>query len=185
MASGAGLNKIGSNGGVILLDNITSSVTTVVAPLAAYGTMGANESGGKMTEGIAFSKWVFHLVPLTSTALSGISVTVYGTISPFAYLTFQGVVVNGQTPFPIVPQQGPNFAPGYTNATGFVPGIPPWEWFPVPGPSEQGGTGNISNPLTASSPLLFSTLPLVAVRVVVTSALTGAGAARVYGFAVP
>jgi hypothetical protein len=184
MASGAGLNRIGAGGGVFLLDAITSATAVVSSPLTAYGTLNVNDSGGQATEGIGYSKWVFHLVATDATALSSLSVTMLGTISPFAYSTFTGVM-GGKTPTPQVPQVGPAYAPGYSNATGFVPGVAPWEWFIIPGPSEQSGTGNIANPLTAYTPLLYTSMPLVAVRAVVTSALTGNGTARVYGFAVP
>jgi hypothetical protein len=188
MASGAGINRQGTQGGVILLDNITTTVTAVTTPLTGYGTMLSNDSGGQMLEAIGFSKWMFHLVALTSTALTGIGVTLYGTISPNAYNTFTNVNLYGQTPTPNSPFIGAGTGPvavsGINNNAAFSPGVQPWEWFAIPGPSEQAGTGTIANPLTSTQPLLFSTIPLVAVRAVVTSAAT-AGVGRVLAFAIP
>lgn len=167
-----------------MLDNITATVPTVATPTLAYGTMLLNDSGGQMFEGIAFSKWMFQLAQLGTTTLTGVSVTIYGTISPFAYSTW----VNGnlgQTPYPTqIAQAGPIAVPGVTNVAPYNPGVQPWEWFPIPGPSEQAGTGTIANPMTTTSPLLTTNIPLIAVRAVVTGAVT-AGVARVYAFAIP
>lgn len=191
MASSAGVNRVPTYGGGVLLDGISSATTALANQgLASYGTIGVNDSGGQMLEAIGYSKWGFQLVADSSTALSGFQVLLLGTLSPYAYLTWTNAN-QGQTPYPTANTGtgvGKNWLPtwqyGVTNNASFNPGVQPWEWVPIPGPSEQSGTGNIANPLTETTPLLFTTSPWVAVRAVVVATPT-TGVARVYGFAIP
>jgi hypothetical protein len=167
MASGAGLNKVGNNGGVFLLTSVTSAATpiAVTAPTApAYGTLGANDSGIVMAEGIAFTKWAFQIIQQGTTAASGYTFTLYGTISPGAHTAFMNQRVGI-----------------YTNTTD-VRGM---NWFQLPAPSEQGGTSVVVNPLTALGQVMLVSMPLVAVRAVLTATSTPLGQVAVIGFAVP
>jgi hypothetical protein len=159
MASGAGLNRLGQNGGEVLL-SLAPGATAVATPLTAYGTVGvpgtSNDSGAVMWEGIGFTKWVFQFIG----GITGYTVTLYGTIDPAAR---------------------PNGQPIAKGSTA----IPATSWFVLPGPSEQGGTGTINNPITGTNPLFTASLPLVAVRAVVTAIATPTGQGAVIGFAVP
>ncbi len=196
MASGAGQNQVRA----VLLDNVTTADTAVANPTVAYGTIGANDSGGLMTEAQGYSKWTLQLVPLTATALAGYQFTVYLSISPNVYATFTAIQ-NGITPYqanppvnypgvPLGKQHVQIAAPqaqlGFANAAaGFFPGVQPYEWVQAPGPSEQGGTGvGIANPLTPTVQILVISCPADAIRVVLTTAGT-AGACRVVCKAIP
>jgi hypothetical protein len=147
-----------------------------------------------------FSKWRFQMVPLTSTVPTGFAVSIYGTISYTAYTTWE----NTMGPNPSAPaawlaaqqQAGqawstqnfknwqPVSLPGISNAAGFVPGIQPWEWVLIEAPSENTGTGMVTNPMTPSAPLLVTTAHWMAVRAVLTTAGT-AGAVRIVAQAIP
>ena len=195
MASGAGVNQVRA----VLLDNVTTAVTAIATPLAGYGTIGYNDSGWQMTEAAGYTKWTIQLVPLSSTTLVGYAFSVYATISPNAYATFEGVQ-RGITPYPVIqvgtypgqpagkqhvliPQAQAQF--GYGNAAlGFFPGIQPWECVLAPGPSEQGSTGPTANPITPSAPITQISGAFDAVRVVLTT-IGSAGACRVVCKAVP
>jgi len=169
MASGAGLNRVGQRGGEILLYHVNANVSaiTVTVPTApSYGTLGANDSGIIMPEGIGFTKWTFQILQVGSTAASGYSFTLYGTVSQGAYTAFQ----NGRT--------------GVFTATT-SPDVQPVNWFQLPAPSEQGGTAVVVNPLTAVGQVLTVSMPLVAVRAVLTASATPLGTVDLVGFAVP
>lgn len=167
--SGAGLNRIGQLGGVFLLRNVNANVSAVAATPPtppAYGTFGINDSGIVMWEGIGFSKWVFQILQVGATAASGYSFTLYGTISRGVYTAKQA----GRTG-------------AFTASTN--PDVQPVNWFQIPAPSEQVGTGIVANPLTAVGQVLYCSLPLVAVRAVLTASATPLGTVDLLGFAVP
>src|SRR5487761_2072814 len=159
MASGAGLNVWGNSGGVTLL-SLNPSAPIVASPLAGYGTTGVNDSwltagNNSSTDATGFTKWLFQLVPADgSTTFSGYSVTLYGTIDSRAYRQ----IANGNNP-------------GQT--TGIT--LPAGAWFVLPSPADQTGTGTPANPLTATNPFLNVSLPLVAVRAVLTASSTPTG----------
>jgi len=182
MASGAGLNRWGNQGGVTLLAGLSSTTTAVATPLTGYGTVatqngkalpGGNDSGLWGCAAMGFTKWVFQLLG----TLTGVSVTIYGTIDPNAYLVYTANAANDG------PTTGTLYIPG--TALGQAVSVPASSWFALPGPSEASGTGGIANPLTATTTLLVSSLPLVAVRAVVTTAAAVTGTGSVVGFAVP
>ena len=166
MGSGAGSNFVNE----YLLTFVGPNSGSVASPTTAYGAIGVNDSGGYSTEGRAFSKASFQLVQVGSTALSGIAVTLYGTLDPAASQTWWNAL---QGKVPPGPPAGP--INGYTDQTGYVPGLPPFSWQPLPGPSDQSGAGSVGNPLTPSVPFFTSSLPVVAVRAVVTSTASPAG----------
>jgi hypothetical protein len=188
----------------VLLDNISTSVTTVALAnntTQAYGTNGSNDSCGQMVEARNYTKWSFQLLPLSETLPTGFQVALLGTISPWAYLTWE-MMLAGQGPAAVLAQRSqpppqypatpagrtiplPTAYPGFSNAAGFFPGIQPWEWFLLPGPSEQSGAGGAANPLTTNAPFFTYTLgPIIAVRAIVVAQGT-AGAVRVVASAVP
>lgn len=157
MASGAQLNRWGNSGGVVLL-TLNSAASAIALP--NYGTVGTNDSGGYVGA-IGMTKWIFQKIG----AGTGYTVTLLGTINPAAYQAY----TNGGAGDPIG-----------TSA------IPASDWFVLPGPSEQSGTGIIANPLTDTTPILTVSMPLVAVRAVLTAVSgTQSGVAQIVGFAVP
>jgi hypothetical protein len=182
VASGAGLNRWGNNGGVTLLAGLSSTTTAVATPLTGYGTVsnqngvalaGGNDSGVWGCAAMGFTKWVFQLLG----NLTGISVTLYGTIDPNAYLVYTANSgVDGFT-------TGSLYLGGAPQRSAVA--VPASSWFVLPGPSEQTGTGSIANPLTSTTPLFVASMPLVAVRAVVTTSTAAAGNGSVIGFAVP
>lgn len=181
--SGAGLNRVGNVGGVVLL-TLNPTSTAVATPLTGYGTAGNDSWVGTapltgaallgsnaMVEATGFTKWQFQLVPPPGgTTVGTYQVTLYGTTSSLAYSQWE-LSHNPQA------YAYPNSAP---------PAMPAAGWFILPGPSDQGGTGTDANPLTAAAPTLTVSRPLVAVRAVLTGGATPfAGNAQVIGFAVP
>jgi hypothetical protein len=190
--SGAGVNQVRA----VLLDNITTSTAAVANPLAAYGAVGGNDSGGCLNEAQGYKSWTLQVVPLSSTALVGFAFSVYITSSPNAYLTWEAAC-QGATPYqlnipgilPNPPRQNirlpaPVIQLGVSNATGFFPGIAPWEWVLAEAPSGQGGTGSIANPMTPAAPLMIISCTIESIRVCLTTVGT-AGACRVVAKAVP
>lgn len=169
--SGAGINRVGQRGAETLLDNVTSANTPVtlfqppVGP--AYGVLGSNDSGICMAEGIAFSKWVYQIEQVGSTAATGYSFALYGTISKGAYTAFSNQRVGLKT-----------------LTTGTVD-VQPVNWFLLSAPSEQSGGGQVANPLTALGQYLIVSAPLVAVRGVLVASSSATGTVRLVGFAVP
>jgi hypothetical protein len=158
MASGAGLNRVGQNGGEQLL-TVTPTATAYATPLVGYGTIGVNDSGAVFWEAIGFTKIALQLVGPGATS-AGYSVTVYVTIDPSARL-------NG-----IPPLKGSTTLP----ATSWA--IPPMQ-------SSSGG-GTESNPLvTGTNTFAVINAPVVAIRAVVTTVGTPAAAITVLAFAVP
>jgi hypothetical protein len=190
--SAAGVNQVRA----ILLDNVTTSTPIVASPLTAYGTIGQNDSGGQMVEAQGYSKWAIQLVPLNSTALVGFAFSIYISLSPNAYLTWEAVC-QGATPYsvsppsrlPNPPRQNiilpqPQYNLGFSNAAGFYPGTQPWEWVLAEAPSTQGGAGPTANPMTPTAPLLYINYPFEAIRVCLTT-IGSAGACRLVAKAIP
>ena len=199
MPSGAGLNQVR----VVLLDNVTTAATAVTVAngtTQAYGTIGLNDSGGQMMEATGYTKWVFQLISTSSTLPVGYAVTILCSCSPTVQITWtaasHGVASAAYNASRrIAPPQISGLPNGVTlplatayqgisNASGFVPGVQPWEWHVMPGPSEQGGTGQIANPMTVASPFFIASFPVDAVRVVL-STIGSAGSIRVVAKAVP
>ena len=170
MASGAGLNRVGVAGGRPLL-TAPSTVSAVAAPLAGYGTIGVNDSGPVLVGSAAgFTKWTFQLIGAGAIA-AGYSVTIYGTIDPVLWtaLTQLG------------PSLGLNDAPDGLSAY-----IPASSWSPLMGPSEQSGTGPMTNPmLSGQSTMLVVSGGLMAVRAVITAVSSPSNPVTVLGFVVP
>jgi hypothetical protein len=132
-----------------------------------------NDSGVFGCAAMAFTKWAFQLLGNTA----GISVSLYGTLDYNAYLVYTA-------------NSG---VEGYTTGSQYLAGtvirapvsVPASSWFLLPGPSEQSGTGSIANPLTGAVPVFTCSLPLVAVRAVVTASAGPSGQGSVIAFAVP
>lgn len=200
MASGAGLNTVGNLGGVPLLTVPPGASTPTSVALGAYGTNSGpppagpqfpaqpyynatigNDSGVQMLAAKGYTKWIFQIVGPGAFAATtaAFTVSIYGTIDPnLARLAYQtGANYPGQQ------GQSPSLEASLT-------AIPASSWFLLPGPSEQTGTGSITNPLVTSATgaaLFIASLPLVAVRAVLTGTAptTGTAGITVLGFAVP
>jgi hypothetical protein len=176
MASGAGSNLVS----LYLLQSVNATgLTPNTTPTATYGTIGVNDSGGWCGEGRGFSKGSFQLIPIGS-GLVGVTVQLFVCTSPDAWQTWWNAIQGPGSPFSGRPYGGPSAVnlpvQGFTNAAaGYVPGVDPQAWTPMPGPSEQGGTGGIANPLTTTTPFLVTSFPKGAVRAVVTAVAGGAG----------
>lgn len=182
MSSGAQLNRWGTGGGVPLL-NLTASATAVSSPLTAYGTLGVNDSGAFVTP-IGLQTYTFQIIqpplgtpaPTGAVAPTGYEVTIFGTIDPIAYQAYE--LNGGSDAFTSVTgTNGPLYA--------VTLAVPATSWAPLPGPSEQTGTGTSANPMTATGMFFQAKIALVAVRAVLTAVNSAAGNAIVYGFAVP
>lgn len=162
---------------------LSSTTTAVGAPLTAYGTIsnangqalpGGNDSGAWGTSAIGFTKWAFQLLG----NITAVSITLYGTLDPNAYLVYTANAANDGS------VTGSQYVAGTMIKAAVA--IPVSNWFVLPAPAEQGGTGGVANPLVAgTTSLLICSLPLVAVRAVVTAAVTPTGTGSVVAFAVP
>lgn len=169
MASGAGLNRIGGAGGVVVLRS-TANDEALSDPLSGYGTAG-QDSGVVLTEGTGFTKVGFMIVPAPNTlsdALADFEFTVYYTLDTRAY---------GQWEASINPNR-------YLLAPGGAPEVPASAWTELPGPSTESGTGMDANPMTLTHNSMSGSRGAVAYRVCLTTAGT-AGVADVIGFLVP
>jgi hypothetical protein len=100
-------------------------------------------------EGMAFTKFTFEMEPADY-----YTVSCYGTVDKRAYDLWR----YNFNPNPYQPQWN-----------GVAPTLPASSWFLLPGPSDQAGTGGVSNPLAQATPLLITGLPVLAVRVVLTA----------------
>jgi hypothetical protein len=153
VASSAGLNRVGARGGEVLLS---------LQPGSPAGDL---DSGIQAPEGIGFSKWAFQMIGAGATA-AGYTVTLYGTLDPAAYDDAFGRPYGGT---------GSRLLQVTAQGRGYT-GLPATSWFPLPAPSEQSGTGVITNPMiSGSASIMFCTMPLVAVRAKAVVA-TGGGA---------
>jgi hypothetical protein len=173
MASGAGLNRVG---GVIL--TVTPNSSATATPLTTYGAVGVppawngGDSGLQMAEGAFFTKWVFQLIQIGPTAPTGYTVGIYGTMDPTAYYS---AFPSGQW----TAEYGQNTGPGSTS-------VQTNSWFLLPAPSEQsiiGGTA--SNPITQVGQFLTCSLPLRAVRAVLTATSSAAGMGQIVAGCAP
>lgn len=125
-----------------------------------------------MLEAIGFSKWMFQYKSFTSTAPSGWTVTVYGTIDYQAYDNNQATIQFGNNA-----SSDPEYATFDTN-----------NWVPIPAPSTEDTSPDAyawHNPLTAAGQALYSSSPWAAVRVVAVGSGTNNTSIYVLGFAVP
>ena len=180
MPSGAGLNR----GAIVLLRNVQPSCTALANPLAGYGLIGVNDSGGYAIELQGFTKFKIQIVPVGATAVTGYTVTCYDTVDPAAWDTFinagQGKIPASANPFP--PQ-----LQGFTNATGYSPGVPPSSWVQTEGPSQQAGTGStMANPIVfPTSSYFVSSSTTSALRVCVTALASPTGTFNVVCLGVP
>jgi hypothetical protein len=177
MGSGAGSNLVSG----YLLSNVNANSGVVSSPTTTYGVpgQGGNDSWGFASEVRAFSKFIFNLEQIGTVALSGFAVTIYGTVSPLAYQTFQYAIQGrnpaGQTALPF----GGNAQALASSAQGFIPGIPAAAWSVLMGPNEQASGGASANPLTPTNPFFQGTGPISAIRAVVTTNTTATGSFNV------
>ena len=173
--SSAGGNRI-----LVPILKLRPSATAVATPLTGYGTIGGNDSGLVLVEAQFWTKWGFQLCPEeveqpatpNNTALpSGYAVTIYYTLS--RYVQFAQQTRSTQ------PLQTPADATGSTL-------VPAGAWWPLPGPSDQSGTGADYNPLTSDGPVLAGNRFAMGFRAVLTT-ITGtpAAGATVYGGGAP
>lgn len=174
MASGAQLNRWGNAGGVLLLPLLTSASAAVASPLTAYGTTTGptpNDSGAYVSP-IGMSKWTFQIIGAGANA-AGYSVTIYGTTDRVAYTAWSAAMNVGGTAFG-------------GGIDGITAGIPASSWQVLPGPSDQSGTGSVTNPMISGSATWFTAnIPLVAVRAVLTTIGSPSNSISVSAFAVP
>jgi hypothetical protein len=200
MPSGAGLNNVGQLGGIPILQ-VPANSAVVAAPLAAYGTnlgppsyfQGANpqdvrpivpttgnDSGVQLLVASGYTKWGFQLVGpgVTGSGTAQVTVTLYGTMDPqlrrFAEQNAgNSYVLQGQSP----------------DLAGSLTALAATSWFVLPGISAQSGSGTEANPITTNatgSSTLFSSIPVSAVRAVVTgTAATTGQMVTVIAFAIP
>jgi hypothetical protein len=166
VASGAGLNRVGARGGVPFF-NFNPNIP--YGPVSMVTGNGPFDSGIQMLEGVGFGKWTFQLIG----TFTGYSVTVYGTIDPIILTTAYQNSTNLN-----VPTLALNALRGNTTL------VPATSWFPLAAPSDQGGTGQNTNPLIQTGSYLFSSGNFVAVRAVITGT-TATGSINVLGFATP
>lgn len=169
--SGAGMNRIGQQGAVTLLANITANATPFTSdPRTAYGAIGFNDSGLCLLEGMGFTKGTFQLLQTRNlTVPTGYTALIMGTVDPVAYQAWQPA----------------NWGPGTNGPRGSTI-VPPANWFALPAPSEQGSTGNVQNPLYDLGQVCNISLPIVAVRAVLIAVSgSAAGVINVGGFLVP
>lgn len=158
MASGAGLNRVGQNGGEQLL-TINPGATANATPLATYGVVGVNDSGAVFWEAIGFTKIAVQLVGPGATA-AGYSVTFYATLDPSLRLT------------------------GIPPAKGSVL-LPTTSWATPPFQASTGG-GAEANPLvTGTNTFGIINAPIIAIRAVLTTVGTPTAPITVLAFAVP
>jgi hypothetical protein len=61
MSSHQGLTRVGQNGGVIVM-TLTPAATAHTTPFTSYGTIGLNDTGPVLFEGIGFVRGKFQLL---------------------------------------------------------------------------------------------------------------------------
>ena len=168
MAAQGGLVSVGSHGGVVL-GSFTASSTANTTPLTSYGTIWTADTGICMADANCYTKWTFQPIILTAGTLTAFGITVYGTISSNAWNQFQlNQIQNNNANFLMAPT--------------FIPAT---NWFVIPGPSEQSGTGLIANPLSLIGQSLSYSGPLTAVRCVLTTAVAGTATLGISCLAIP
>jgi hypothetical protein len=148
MASGAGANRWGREGGVPILTAVPGTAVTF-------------DSGIWGVEAGYWTTWTFMGVRLYSAdTITGWTVTIYGTIDPRAYQLFNPEGY-GFAPGSGITARGPGVGAS-SNATLVNPfsdgggiigtnagstGLDTYSWIVLPGPAEQTGTGPATNPL--------------------------------------
>ncbi len=158
MASAAGLNRVGQNGGEQLL-TVNPGATAVATPLTTYGVVGVNDTGAVFWEAIGFTKIAVQIVG-PGAASAGYSITFYATLDP-------SLRVNG-----IPPPKGSILLPSTSWAT------PPFQ-------ASTGG-GAEANPLVSGTNTFgIINAPIVAIRAVLTTIGTPTAPITVLAFAVP
>jgi hypothetical protein len=169
VASGAGANRVGEFGGLVLLRLRPDAAAYTTDPRLGYGTIGVNDSGLCMIEAQGFTKWTMQLCPepLGVGLPDGYEVSLYGTIDRTGYLAWEEK------------NYGPTGGPMGSTI------VPPGSWMLLSAPSDQSGTGTDGNPLTFRTPALAPSRGLLAVRAVLTASTSPSGGAVVYGNAVP
>jgi hypothetical protein len=88
VASGAGLNRIGPQGGCPFFTVVRQGLEW------ASPIVGTTDSGPVGVEGIGFSKWGFQLLG----TFTGFSVAIYGTLDPAAYLAWEAKIQGNTVP---------------------------------------------------------------------------------------
>ncbi len=173
MSSHQGLTRVGQNGGVVVL-NLIPSATALASPFAGYGTIGLNDSGPVLFEGIGFVRGKFQIVG-AGAVVAGYTVAVYTTISP--------KILNA-----IGQSNGTGTYIDWRTAHGNTTIIPASDWVLMDSVSSNASTGAISNPMVTGTTWSCDTSagPFVAYRFVVT-AVTGAATlnAQVLAFLTP
>jgi hypothetical protein len=163
--SGAGSNLLNA----YLLSNVSANNTAYTTPTTGYGTFGLNDSGGFAAELRGFSKFRITVEQAGTVAPTGYSIGIYVTSSPAAFQTYM-YALQGRTPTGIsaLPFGGtPNMLGA---APSYQPGIPAGAWVLAEGPSDQGGTGGVSNPIVPANPQLTISGGIVAIRAVLLTA---------------
>jgi len=168
-ASSSVLNRVGQYGGELL----------VWVPPSASGTI---DSGVQMMAAFGYKDWTFQVIgPGAQTA--GYSVSCYGSIDQVITVLGRPLDSESITAYKYstlqqkVTPQGQGYAGSLSLATS---------WSLLPGPSEQGGTGIMTNPIvtgTNSNQFLRVAMPLAAVRVTVTISGSPSGGIGVLCFA--
>lgn len=170
MASGAGLNRVGTSGAVTLLV-VNPSSTALASPLTGYGNAGNDSyvaNGPMLVEAADFTKVTCTVVPVMgSTTWSGYTIEFYATTDSRAYAQWR-TAFNPMAYFGQV-----------------APTVPAASWFPIIALSDQSGTGTDSNPITAPGQVLSASRGLVAIRAVLTATTPGTGTAAAQASLVP
>ena len=162
-----------------LLLLVPPTAAAVSTPLAAYGTIGVNDSGARLFAGRGFTKPSFQICPQppqypyaannTSALASGYSVTIYYTLDKTLNTILNnsnkgaGISLDGSTQLPV------------------------GSWAPLPSPDDESATVIDANPMTSgTNPILSASRCGAAFRAVVTT-VTGTPAAgiAVYAMWVP
>lgn len=172
MSSHQGLTRIGQNGGVILLTLIPAA-TAHTTPYASYGTIGLNDTGPVLFEGIGFIRGKFQIIG-AGAVVAGYSVSIYTTISP--------AILNA-----IGQSNGTGTYLDWRLAHGNTTIIPPTDWVLMDSVSSNASTGPIANPMVSGTTWSCDTSsgPFVAYRIVLTAKAAPTLNAQVLGFLAP
>lgn len=139
-----------------LTANTASSAYTT--PTTGYGTTGVNDTGPipLLTEAHGWKKLTAQLIG----GGSGYSFSIYYTADPVAYKVW--TYARNPNPSNIFASQGITLT-----------SLPATSWALMPGPSEDAGDGQTSNPLTGGSATFLGDQAWLGIRVVLTG-VTGA-----------
>lgn len=157
--SGAGLNRVGKNGGIVCL-SFDSSVAAYTTPYTGYGLIGVNDSGPIMWEGAGFTKWTVQIIG-SGAYQTGYEVSVYFTIDPV-------LLTKISSGFRYEPQY-PTKDSGFFDQTSLSELIPASSWVLAPLQSATGG-GPEANPfITGTNWGGFLSGGAIAIRMVLTN----------------